>query len=61
MNGNGKLTGSMVAFNPGNATHLGNGNFDILFSSEVLGNLPGLKSAGVPWSPRILSWRELDR
>lgn len=60
VNGNGKLTGSMVAFNPGNTAHLGNGNFDILFSSEVLGNLPGVNQAPVPWTPEVLSWREIE-
>jgi hypothetical protein len=60
INGNGKLTGSMIAFNPGDTAHLGNGNFDILFSSEVLGNLPGINQAPVPWTPEVLNWREIE-
>jgi len=60
INGNGKVTGSMVAFNPGDTAHLGNGNFDILFSSEVLGNLPGVAQSPVPWTPEVLSWREIE-
>ena len=60
INGSGKLTGSMLAFNPADSVHLGNGSFEVLFSSEVLGDLPGINQAPVPWTPEILNWREIE-
>lgn len=58
MNGNGQITGSVLAFNPGDTSHTGNGNMTVNFSSDVLGNLPGIAQAGSPWIPGVQSWRE---
>lgn len=67
VNGNGTIVGAVVAFNginldntvdPANAK-FGNGNIDILFSSEVLANLPGATSPGATATSRVLLWREV--
>lgn len=58
VNGNGSVVGSLLSFNPSNATKLGNGNAKISFSSEVMSNLPGVATGGSPWIPEVQSWRE---
>lgn len=61
MNGNGRLIGAVFAYNNEGTTisHIGNGTFDVLFSSEVLGDLPGPSQNAVPPIPRVTFWREL--
>ncbi len=59
VNGNGMVTGSLLSFNPSNVSKFGNGNPKLLYSSEVIGGLPGVTGGSVPWNPVVLSWREV--
>lgn len=60
MNGNGSLLGQVVSFNESNLGTIGNGTFDVLLSTEVLGNLP--KINGIPGNvvEDVQMWRELS-
>lgn len=59
VNGSGTVTGSLLSFNPSNVSKFGNGNPKLLYSSEVIGGLPGVTGGSVPWNPVVLSWREV--
>jgi Tfp pilus assembly protein PilX len=61
MNGNGQIVGQVVSFNTTAAGTIGNGTFDVLLSTEVLGNLPGTTTSGNPASvvDEVLLWREM--
>jgi len=57
-NGNGSIVGAVVSFGGANKPHFGNGGADILFSSEVLANLPGVDSTG-GYVQDAETWREV--
>lgn len=56
LNGNGTIVGSIVSFNAGatRTTTLGNGGARLLYSSEVLDNLPGL--SGGRADANVVAW-----
>ena len=58
VNGNVDIIGSIFAFSAANASTFGNGNADILFSSEVVNNLPGVNPSGGTTTAEIVAWRE---
>ena len=60
-NGNGTIVGAVVSFGDQTGAkkpHFGNGGADILFSSEVLANLPGVDNSG-EFLQDTETWREV--